>query len=153
MEFFAEARAQIDRETLQGLPFQRFTRLCPSFLWIQPDAGLDQGQVFCVWGEFTLQRQLIQEGVRFSLPECPNGLAWTLTQEETTPDRVLIHCTINRRHHEPDFVESLQDFVRQWAEGLEAAFPFQELSTTAPPPQGRDGKAAPGTPAPAPSPL
>jgi hypothetical protein len=33
------------------------------------------------------------------------------------PARLVIHCTINRREHEPDFVESIELFLDPWGEG------------------------------------
>jgi hypothetical protein len=50
------------------------------------------------------------------MPECPNALAWTITIDK---ERVLtIHCTINKMTHDPDFVESIIEFVRDWKKGL-----------------------------------
>ena len=70
---------------------------------------------------FFVERQLIKGGVRFSLPECPNALAWTITTGfEPAPDKVIIHCTINRLEHDEDFIESIELFVKSWKIGLEA---------------------------------
>jgi hypothetical protein len=48
-------------------------------------------------------------------------LAWTLTaQEDSAPSGagVLIHATINRTEHDPDFIESIEAFVEDWRAGL-----------------------------------
>jgi hypothetical protein len=60
--------------------------------------------------------QRVRDGVRFTLPGCPNALAWTVTAE---PEGVLVHCTINRTEHDPDFIESIETFVEDWRTGLE----------------------------------
>jgi len=31
------------------------------------------------WGEFQLRRDPIKGGVRYSMSDCPNALAWTIT--------------------------------------------------------------------------
>jgi hypothetical protein len=49
-------------------------------------------------------------------------LAWTVTAE---PEGVLVHCTINRTEHDPDFIESIETFVEDWRAGLERCFRFR----------------------------
>jgi hypothetical protein len=118
MEFFGfpETRATEDelqeRLTLTSLP-----RLCDSIDKLLSDAG-DQGEIYCLWGQFAVQRQLINGGVRFSMPGCPNALAWTITSRNGKP---VIHCTINRQTHDPDFIESIELFVSDWERGLSEA--------------------------------
>ena len=34
---------------------------------------------------------------------------------------MVIHCTIDKREEEEEFVESIQQFMADWAEGLEAS--------------------------------
>jgi hypothetical protein len=59
--------------------------------------------------------------VRFTLPRCPNALAWTVTAGIDTPEPVVVHCTINRAEHDADFIESIRLFVDDWRIGLERA--------------------------------
>lgn len=120
MEFFAYARRPSDEQALQrhltvaNLP--RWCRLIDN-VW---DADADRGVMYCVWGEFQVRREPIRGGVRFTLPGCPNGVAWTVTAGlPPAPETVVTHCTINRPEQAPEFVESLQAFVAAWAEGLE----------------------------------
>ena len=47
-----------------------------------------------MWGEFTLRRDQIMGGVRFSMLDCPNALAFTITSrnaEEVTACAKLAH--------------------------------------------------------------
>ena len=47
-------------------------------------------------------------------------MSWTLTTGfEPAPDRVVVHATINRIEHDPDFIESIEDWVTSWRKGLE----------------------------------
>ena len=47
---------------------------------------------------------------------CPNALQWTVT----AGNGVAVHCTIRRTEHDPDFIESLEQFVENWRIGLES---------------------------------
>jgi hypothetical protein len=77
---------------------------------------LDAGEIYCLWGQFEVRREPIRDGVRFTLPGCPNALAWTVTAES---ESVLVHCTIKRTEHDPDFIESIETFIEDWQAGLE----------------------------------
>ena len=120
MEFFAIADIETTSETLQQLTVRKLTQYCDDIdkvLYVENDNSAD---VYCVWGEFTVHRQLINGGVRFSLPNCPNALAWTITTGfEPEPNKVVIHSTINRTEHDADFIESIKMFIQSWRIGLE----------------------------------
>jgi len=53
------------------------------------------------------------------MPGCPNALAWTITREEG--GSLVIHCTIDKRDHDQDFIDSIKDFVLDWKTGLNQA--------------------------------
>jgi hypothetical protein len=79
----------------------------------------DSGEIYCLWGEFKVNREIIRGGLRFTLPECPNALAWTLTcGADSVSPWIQIHCTINRSTHEPEFIESIRMFVEDWRLGM-----------------------------------
>ena len=124
MEFFAVARVPVSAEALQErLTVAALPELCASVDRVLEDRGT-AGLIFCVWGQYQVQREAIAGGVRFTLPECPNALAWTVTTgHPPDPAATVVHCTIARREHDPDFVETLEAFVEHWREGLERAFP------------------------------
>ena len=120
MEFFANANIETDPETLQELTVRKLNQFCADIdkvLHIESDNSAD---VYCVWGKYTVHRQPINGGVRFSIPDCPNALAWTITTgHEPEPGKVVIHSTINRTEHDADFIESIQSFIQSWKVGLE----------------------------------
>lgn len=120
MEFFEIADVKTKPEILQELTVRKLNHYCADIdkiLSIEHDNSAD---VYCLWGEFTVHRQVINGGVRFSLPKCPNALAWTITTGfDPEPDKVVIHCTINRTEHDADFIESIQSFIHSWKVGLQ----------------------------------
>ncbi|MGM0553651.1 MAG: hypothetical protein ACQETK_07630 [Pseudomonadota bacterium] len=116
MEFFRQITSRTSPEDLQQtLTVPALPGHCDAIDTLIEDQGPDAGIVYCLWGEFRVHRECINGGVRFSLPGCPNGLAWTLTTgHPPKPDAVMLHLTINRPDHEPDFVESLEAFADAW---------------------------------------
>ena len=119
MEFYAFADKHIDVDTLQArLDIRSLPTYCASISQLLSHDG-DHGEIYCAWGQFIVRRELIRGGVRFTLPKCPNALAWTITTGfPPEPDKIVIHCTINRREHDPDFIASIEKFVDDWREGL-----------------------------------
>ena len=120
MEFFRESETALNPAVLQqSLTIERLPEYCAQIDRVLSSAG-DQGEIYCLWGQFRVRREVIAGGVRFSLADCPNALAWTLTTGlPPDPSRLVIHCTINRREHEPDFVESIELFLDAWLQGME----------------------------------
>lgn len=123
MEFFEELeKSGVDVEVLKGL--LRISTLpchCHSI-----DSVISEhqngGEIYCVWGQFTVSRQLIKNGVRFSLLNCPHALAWTITYHEERA-MLVVHCTIDDREVDMEFLESILLFVSDWRLGLSNAFP------------------------------
>ncbi len=124
MEFFATAAVQVRATDLQRqLAIGNLPHWCASIDKVLENEG-DRGSIYCLWGEFRVHRELIRDGVRFSLPTCPNGLQWTVTVENSAHSgQALVHCTINRREHATDFIESVERFVGDWKAGLEGSTP------------------------------
>jgi len=126
VEFFAIADIAANQEALQALTVYDMPRYCAHIDKVLRVEDENSADIYCLWGEFTVQRQLINGGVRFSLPGCPNALAWTITTGfEPAPSKVVIHCTINRTGHDEDFIESIDSFIQSYKVGLEAAFASQ----------------------------
>lgn len=119
MEFFASVRTAMDADALfNRLTVENLPQWCAGIDAVLEHAG-DEGRIYCLWGEFTVRRERIRGGVRFTLPGCPNALAWTITTGlPPDPENVVIHCTINRSFHDPGFIESIESFVADWAVGL-----------------------------------
>lgn len=121
MEFFRTVDVNLAAEDLQRrLTVSNLARLCESIdrvLWAEDD----QGEIYCLWGQFPVRREAVNGGVRFTLPTCPNALQWTVTTGyPPAPEGTVVHATINRTGHDPDFVDSIELFLDDWASGLEA---------------------------------
>lgn len=127
MEFFATTNIIASAADLQSqLSISELSRYCTSIEKVISDAGTS-GEIYCLWGTFLINRENVRGGVRFTLPGCANVLQWTVTTElPPDPGQTVIHLTINRLEHEPDFVESMQQFVEDWKTGLETN--WQELN-------------------------
>jgi len=76
-----------------------------------------------MWGDFTLRRDEIMGGVRFSMLDCPNALAWTFTcGYPPARESVVIHLTINRMRKQEEFVEEIHQFMGDLERGLQSKF-------------------------------
>lgn len=116
VEFFRQFECNINPVDLQALlTLERLPVFCASIDRLLEHNG-ESGQIYCLWGSFKVNREPIRHGVRFSLPGCPNALAWSITTEQAS---LTIHCTINRTYHEPEFIESIDQFVDDWQAGLQ----------------------------------
>ena len=119
MEFFRQLPLERDATALQALlTLPRLPQLCASIDALQEQQDANRGAIYCLWGTFRIHRELIRNGVRFTLPDCPNALAWTITAEATS---LCLHCTINQQSHEADFIDSIHQFMQDWVDGLQAA--------------------------------
>ena len=120
MEFFEETnRTHIDSVELKTLlSISNLPKLCNSIDKVITD-NITNGTIFCLWGEFNINREELNDGVRFTMPGCPNAFTWTITTAED--DMLHIHCTIKQRTHEPDFIASIEDFTHDWKAGLNLA--------------------------------
>ena len=114
MEFFSEIKnTNLDKDSLkETLSIARLPELCHSIDKVILDNG-DSGKIYCIWGEFEINREELEHGIRFSLPHCPNALAWTITCDEENSE-IVIHCTIAKKQHDEDFIESIEQFVADW---------------------------------------
>jgi hypothetical protein len=120
VEFYAFARIEMSPMVIQrDVHISSLTELCRSIEKVLSQQG-ERGEIYCIWGEFKVHRELIRQGVRFTLPGCPNTLQWTITTAVDEPGMVRVHCTIEQTRHDSDFIESLQQFVEDWKHGLES---------------------------------
>ncbi len=120
MEFLATATIPASAEDLQRrLAIADLTYWCASIEKVLSDSA-SVGEIYCVWGTFHINRERMSTGVRFTLPDCPNALQWTVTTgHQPDPKLTVIHATINRSAQDQDFVDSIQHFVEDWKFGLE----------------------------------
>ena len=118
MEFFREVhRPGLGIPTLKrSLTIENLPNLCASISTAMPRTG-SEGELYCLWGTFDVRRDEIRNGVRYALLDCPHALAWTVTLDEAR-GHVIIHCTIDKTHPDPEFTESIHAFVSDWVDGL-----------------------------------
>ncbi len=123
MEFFEEIkRHNVSIEALQDL--LRISTLaghCASIDSVISDNG-NLGQIYCIWGQFDVSREEIRNGVRFALVDCPHAFAWTITWHEDR-NMLVVHCTIDDREEDEEFIESIEEFAADWSRGLSNALP------------------------------
>lgn len=118
MEFIRIAEVSTSEQKIQDkLKLQDLESFCESIF------PLDSGTEVCttggMWGEFTLRRDEIMGGVRFSMLDCPNALAWTITTGYPPErEKVFIHLTINRTRKQEEFVQEIHSFLDDLVEGL-----------------------------------
>ena len=51
---------------------------------------------------------------------CPHALAWTVAYH-AKKKAIVIHCTIDDREEDEEFLETIEQFVSDWALGLKNA--------------------------------
>jgi len=124
MEFFEEIQKQgVDIEALKDLlQISSLPRHCSSIDSVISEDH-NKGEIYCIWGQFNVSREVIKNGIRFALLNCPHALAWTITYHETQ-SILVIHCTIDDREEDSEFNESIQMFMSDWRFGLSDALPI-----------------------------
>ena len=112
MEFFRTINSSTDEQTIKNtFGFKHLESMSSQLFLLEPLSD-SLSKIGSLWGEFTLTRQEIKGGLRFSLLECPNALAWTITTGfEPAPNSIIVHLTINRTEKDEDFLEEIDDFL------------------------------------------
>ncbi len=93
MEFFEIVDVGTTEKTIQEkLTLDNLEEYCESIF------PLNEGPELCLiggmWGEFILRRDMIMGGVRFSMLDCPNALAWTITTGyPPARDKMVLHLS------------------------------------------------------------
>ena len=122
MEFFKVVDVRITEETIQeNLTLGNLEEFCESIFPLDdnPEVCLTGG----MWGEFTVRRDPIMGGIRFSMLNCPNALAWTITTGyPPAREKAVIHLTINRERKQEEFVEEIHQFLEDLQTGLQSYF-------------------------------
>ncbi len=123
MEFFEEIERQcVDIEAMKDiLRISALPGHCRSIDSVISE-NQNMGEIYCIWGQFKIPRQVIRNGVRFALLDCPHALAWTITYHEDR-NMLVVHCTIDDREEDQEFIESIQDFISDWGTGIGNAIP------------------------------
>jgi len=122
MEFFKIVDVRTTEKAIQEkLTLGNLEEFCESIFPLDdnPEVCLTGG----MWGEFTVRRDLIMGGIRFSMLNCPNALAWTITTGyPPAREKAVIHLTINRERKQEEFVEEMNLFLEDLANGIASYF-------------------------------
>ena len=112
MEFFRTIDISTDEQKIKNTLVFEGLELMSSELILLEALNDSKAKIGSLWGEFTLARQDIKGGLRFSLLECPNALTWTITTGyEPAPEAIIIHLTINRMEKDQEFLEEINEFL------------------------------------------
>ena len=120
MEFFKIVDVESSESLLKDrLTIENLDKFCKNMFPL--DEGIEVCKIGSIWGEFTLRRDEIMGGVRFSMLNCPNALTWTITTGYP-PDRekIVIHTTINRERKPDEFIEEIHQFIDDLNVGLKS---------------------------------
>lgn len=123
MEFFRTINGKTNENRIKTILDLRHLESMSSQLFLLEPLSDDLVRIGSLWGEFTLTRQEIKGGLRFSLLECPNALTWTITTGyEPAPESIIVHLTINRTEKDQEFLEEIKDFLDDHTGFLKQAF-------------------------------
>lgn len=129
MEFFKIVRVKTSETVLKELLTLENLDLYSSELLPLEKPETNEMQIGGIWGEFTLTRHPITGGIRFALQECPNALTWTVTTGfPPAPESIVLHLTVNRKEREQDFIDEIEEFLEDFANGLQKFFASREYS-------------------------
>ncbi|MBU0910349.1 MAG: hypothetical protein KKA54_10495 [Proteobacteria bacterium] len=124
MEFFEFADVATSQETirnkisLDNLPF-----FCEEIEAVEEADALGRVIYFRHWGRFHIRRETVMGGARFSVPDCPNALAWTVTTGYPPhPEKIVLHATFNRTDHDPEFIAATKALLVGLKIGIEKKF-------------------------------
>ena len=119
MEFFKIIDVKTDENEIQKrIGLSSLGEFVTSIFVLETQSE-ERARIGGVWGEFTLKRDRIKGGVRFYLIECPNALTWTITTGYPPErDKIVLHLTINRTEKERKFLDEIDDFIEEWADGI-----------------------------------
>jgi len=115
MEFFSEIQhPHLDIPALKNLlTIDNLPSLCASISSATPNSH-NAGNIYCLWGAFSLRRDEIRNGIRYALLDFPHALTWTITADEA-----------NEAQPDPEFAESIEMFVSDWSDGMRNALARQ----------------------------
>ena len=122
MEFFRIIDKQVSEATIQnGIRPESLNDFTESMFLLKKENHNFKGAT--LWGEFNISYDKIKGGVRFSLLDCPNALAWTITTGFPPEiNKIVLHATINSTQKPDEFIEEIEEFLDEWETGLNHQF-------------------------------
>ena len=123
MEFFKIINRQVTETQIQEQIQPKTAEDYTETMFVLEDISDSVFKGVTLWGEFNISYDKINGGVRFTLLDCPNALAWTITTGYP-PERnkIVLHLTINRTQKHDHFIEEIEEFMCEWEEGLLKGF-------------------------------
>lgn len=123
MEFFKIIDKQVTETQIQELVHPASLEEYTESMFVLETISQSEFLGVTLWGEFQISYHKIKGGVRFTLLDCPNALAWTITTGYP-PERkkVVLHATINRTQKPESFLEEIHEFMEEWEKGLFEGF-------------------------------
>lgn len=119
MEFFLDVPVTLSSRDIQRyVSISKLSEYCSSIDKVVSQEG-NRALVHCEMGELHIHRELIQQGVRFTLIDTPYAMQWTITSDADSQDMPLIHCTINYRECPTELTNKLEHFLSCWKNGIE----------------------------------
>ena len=123
MEFFKIIDKQVTEAQIQEHIKPRSLEDFTETMFVLETISESEFKGVTLWGEFHISYQKIKGGVRFTLLDCPNALAWTITTGyPPAREKIVLHATINRTQKQEHFIEEIDEFVQEWEEGLSNEF-------------------------------
>ena len=125
MEYFKIVKVSTTEQELKlKLSHENLEKFCESIFCMEGEA--DVCRIGGMWGEFTLRRDEIMGGVRFSMLDCPNALTWSITTGyQPERESIVIHLCINRQKKPEEFVEEIHHFLDDMESGLSNFLPVK----------------------------
>ena len=114
--FYIISPTMAEHQILQHCTISNLPQLCSDVYEIINTDNGRLGEISCVWGVFQIEAYPVKNGMRYALVSCPNALQWTIT---TRHDVTTLHCSINQAAPDPDFADSIRDFIENFHQGLQ----------------------------------
>ena len=122
MEYFRIIDIKTTEEEIQAnICPENVAEFAETMLYLSSEHNYFNGST--LWGEFKISFDKIKGGVRFSLLDCPNAIAWTITTGfPPQRNQIVLHSTSNRTQKPAEFIEEHEEFLDEWEEGLQTNF-------------------------------
>ncbi len=119
MELFTRAKVRISEADLQRhIDVDNLPEWCATIEEVVSSHG-SRGEIRTTRGDATVHRELINGGLRFSCPNNPHAMQWSITFDPARPSEVLLHLSTNRESHQIDDQAWLEQLLADWRSGLE----------------------------------
>ncbi len=124
MEFFEFVDVTTNQEDIRTrVLIDTLPHFCKAVEAVDGTEELGRVVYFREWGRFHIRQETVMGGVRFSVPDCPNALAWTVTTGyPPCPQKIVLHASINRIEHNAEFIAATQTLLASLKIGLEENF-------------------------------